>query len=179
MAEPSAASDTTVARDLLRDGFDRIHDGVPAVVDGLTPEQLLWRPDPEANHLAWLVWHLSRQADAQLAALADREQAWTADGWAERFDLPYPTEAHGYAMSGDDVGAFVLDDPALLTGYADAVHSLTLEVIDALDPETLARVIDADWDPPVTVAVRVVSVLDDAAKHLGQAEYLRGLIERR
>jgi hypothetical protein len=48
-----------------------------------------------------------------------------------------------------------------------------------LTTERLGEVIDARWDPPVTVAVRIVSVLEDAAKHLGQAEYVRGMVERR
>ena len=38
--------------------------------------------------------------------------------------------------------------------------------------------VDERWDPPVTAAVRLVSVVDDAVKHLGQAEYVLGLAER-
>ena len=43
----------------------------------------------------------------------------------------------------------------------------------------LDRVVDERWDPPVTLGVRLVSVLDDAARHVGQAQYLRGLVDRR
>lgn len=168
-----------MVKSLLRDGFSRTHEGVPPVVDGLAVDELLWRPDPEANHIAWILWHLGRQQDEQVAELAGRESVWSEEGWAERFALPYPPTAHGYGMSGSDVGAFRLKDPGLLTGYHAAVHGQTLRAVDDVTLARLGEVVDDSWDPPVTVAVRLVSVMDDAAKHLGQAEYLRGLVLRR
>jgi hypothetical protein len=174
------ANETTdTARDLLLDGFGRIAEGVPAVVHGLSVDELLWRPDAKANHIAWLVWHLSRQQDDQLAHLADRAPAWLDDGWADRFGLPYSHEVHGWSMSSRDVGRFTVADPDLFAGYHGAVHARTVELVDGLAADDYARVVDPRWNPPVTAAVRIVSVLEDAAKHLGQAEYVRGLVERR
>ncbi|EWT01298.1 chorismate synthase [Intrasporangium oryzae NRRL B-24470] len=170
---------TTLARDLLRDGFGRIREGVPLVVEGLSVEQLLWRPDADANHIAWLLWHLSRQQDEQVAHLAGRRSAYLEDGWAERFDLPYAASAHGWGQSSAEVGAFRMGDPGLLGGYQGAVHERTIAYVDATEADEWAGVIDKRWDPPVTVAVRVVSVLGDAMKHLGQAEYVKGLVTRR
>src|SRR3954470_10284400 len=94
---------TDPARDLMIDGLSRIRDGVPAVVEGLSVDELLWRPDADANHIAWLVWHLARQQDDQVAQLADADDAqgsvWRGDGWVERFGLPYPAKVLGYGMS--------------------------------------------------------------------------------
>ena len=42
----------------------------------------------------------------------------------------------------------------------------------------LDRVVDERWDPPVTLAVRLVSVLADGLEHAGQAAYIRGVAER-
>ena len=170
---------TDLARDLLVDGFGRIRDGVPAVVEGLSVDELLWRPDRDANHIAWLVWHLARQQDDQVAALTGDESVWLDDGWVDRFALPYKRHTHGWGMSSADVGRFTVADPALFAGYHGAVHARTVELVEGLDADDYARVIDRSWDPPVTVAVRIISVLDDAAKHLGQAEYVRGLVRRR
>ncbi|KRB48330.1 MULTISPECIES: DinB family protein [unclassified Terrabacter] len=171
---------TDIARDLMLDGFGRIRDGLPEVVDGLSVEELLWRPDPDANHIAWLVWHLARQQDDQVAQLADADDSvWRGDGWVERFGLPYRADAHGWSMTSADVGRFTVADPALFAAYHAAVHERTVELVEELDDTAYARVVDERWDPPVTVAVRLVSVLDDGAKHLGQAEYVRGLVERR
>jgi hypothetical protein len=170
---------TDTARDLLLDGFGRIRDGVPEVVDGLSVDELLWRPDADANHIAWLVWHLARQQDDQVAHLAGEQSAWLGDGWIDRFGLPYAPDVHGWSMSSKDVGRFEVVDPGLFGEYHGAVHDRTASLVQDLDAGAYERVIDANWDPPVTVAMRIVSVLDDAMKHLGQAEYVRGLVERR
>ena len=39
--------------------------------------------------------------------------------------------------------------------------------------------VDESWDPPVTLAVRLVSVIADDLQHAGQAAYLHGLVQRR
>jgi hypothetical protein len=169
----------TTANDILVDAFERVHGLVPGVVEGLAPEELLWRPDGDANHIAWLVWHLSRVQDDHVAGVSDREQVWTRDGWASRFGLPYDETTIGYGQSSDDVGAFALQDPTLLTGYHEAVHAETLSVVEGLDAQALARVVDRRFDPPVTAATRLVSVVNDIAQHVGQAAYVRGLVERR
>jgi hypothetical protein len=170
---------TDLARDLMTDAFERIRDGLPRVVDGLSVDELLWRPDADANHVAWLLWHLARQQDDQVAALADDDSAWRVDGWYERFGLPYPPNAHGWSMRSSDVGSFTVTDPSLFAGYHAAVHERTVSYLESLDAAAYGRIIDTRWDPPVTVGARLVSVLDDAAKHLGQAEYVKGLVLRR
>jgi uncharacterized damage-inducible protein DinB len=164
---------------MLLDAFSRTQEAVPRVLDSMSPEDLLWRPDAGSNSIGWLVWHLTRVQDDHLAGLAERSQVWTDDGWAERFGLPYPADAIGYGQDEDDVAAFDVTDPALLSGYADAVHERTVEIVSQLTADDLARVVDERWDPPVTVAVRLVSVVDDMAQHVGQAAYLHGLLERR
>ena len=75
-----------------------------------------------------------------------------------------------------EIGLFAVDQPSLLDGYAAAVHDLTARLLQHLGEKDYARVVDEGWDPPVTAAVRIYSVLEDAAKHLGQAEYVRGLL---
>ena len=52
------------------------------------------------------------------------------------------------------------------------MHELTRTYLDGITVEELARVVDTRWDPPVTVSVRLVSVIGDALQHLGQAAYV-------
>ena len=161
---------------LLADGFGRIAETLPSVVDGLSVDDLLWRPYDRANSIAWILWHIARMEDAQIAPLAGADEVWARDGWVERFALPYAPGAMGYGQSAEEVAAFRLEDPKLLTGYYQAVHEATIELVDTLSEDDLARVIDERWDPPVTLAVRLVSVVDDAAQHIGQAAYVKGLL---
>jgi hypothetical protein len=178
LREPGRYGRVVDAISLLVEAFGRVPGLVRGAVDGLDEEELAWRPDPGANSVAWLVWHLARQQDAQVAALAGQEQEWTAGGWAGRAGLPFDDREHGYGMDAEDVAAVRL--PAdLLVGYAEAVHRVTVQHLSTLAEESLDEVVDEHWDPPVTRGVRLVSVLDDAVQHAGQAAYLRGLLQRR
>ena len=164
--------------EVLTDAFGRVHEGVHHALHGLSEEGLGYRPDPEANSVSWLVWHLSRVQDDHLAGAFGRAQVWTEGGWAERFGLPFGPQATGYGQGPDDVAA-VTAPGELLAGYHDAVHQMTEGLMAGLDEAELARVVDRRWDPPVTLAVRLVSVVDDCLQHVGQAAYVRGLFERR
>jgi hypothetical protein len=164
--------------ELLVDAFGRIRGAVHRVVDGLTPEQLTFRVDPEANSIAWLVWHLTRIQDDHLAGVAEAEQAWTAQSWVERFGLPFDPRDTGYGHRADDVAAVQVDSGELLVGYYDAVHEQTLRYVERLSDADLGRVVDRSWDPPVTLGVRLVSMIADDLQHAGQAAFVRGILQR-
>jgi hypothetical protein len=164
--------------ELLTDALGRVREQMPGVVAGLGDDDLAWRPDPGANSIAWLVWHLSRIEDDHVSHVAGTEQAWVADGWADRFGLPFPVREHGYGMSSDDVDK-VRAGADLLAGYYEAVAARSAAYVATLGPDDLDRVVDEAWDPPVTLGVRLVSVVNEVNAHLGQAQYVRGLLERR
>ena len=161
--------------ELLVDAFGRIRESVHAVLNGLGDEELAHRPDGHANSVAWLVWHLTRVQDDHVADVAGVKQRWTADGWSERFDLPLEAADTGYGHTADQVATVVASADAL-RGYYDAVHAQTLAFVARLTDSELDRVVDVRWDPPVTLGVRLVSVLDDDLEHVGQAAFLRGLL---
>lgn len=163
---------------VLVDGFDRIQQVVHSTLSELPTDALTYRIDDDANTIAWLVWHLTRVQDDHVAGVADTQQVWTADGWNRRFDLPFPDGSIGYGQNSDDV-AEVRSDVALLRGYHDAVHDRTVEYVRGLGADDLDRVVDENWDPPVTLGVRLVSVVSDDLQHIGQAAFVRGCFERR
>ncbi len=163
---------------LLEDGYGRIQELVHEAVDDLTAQQLAYRVDPQANSIAWLVWHLTRVQDDHIADAAAREQVWTAAGWSQRFGLPFDDHETGFGQSSEQVAAVRVDDPALLTGYYDAVWEQTRGYLRTLDEAALDRVIDEHWDPPVTLGVRLTSVIGDDLQHAGQAAYVRGIVLR-
>jgi hypothetical protein len=163
--------------ELLTDGFGRVHGVVHEVLDGLTADQLAWRATPEANSIAWLVWHLTRVQDDHVSEVAGVDQAWHADGWAARFALPFAEDATGYGHDSADVAA-VLVSADLLAGYFDAVYARTIAYLAKLTDTDLDRVVDRRWDPPVTLGVRLVSVLDDDIQHAGQAAFVRGILPK-
>jgi hypothetical protein len=164
--------------DVLVDAFERVHEVVHHVVDGLSPEQLAVRLDDKSNSIAWLVWHLTRIQDDHIADAAGIAQIWTTKGWNERFGLPFKDSETGYAM-GDAQVAEVRATAELLTGYFDEVHQQTLDYVRRLPDSELTRIVDKRWDPPVQLGVRLVSVISDDLQHAGQAAFIRGVALRR
>jgi uncharacterized damage-inducible protein DinB len=163
--------------ELLLDAFGRVRETVVEAVMGLTPEQLAYRPAPEANSIAWLVWHLARIQDDHIAGVTGTEQVWTSGDWAPRFGFPAGSRDTGYGHSSGQVAAIKVDSSELLVAYYDAVHERTIRFVTTLTDSDLPRIVDESWDPPVTLAVRVMSVISDDLQHAGAAMYLRGMIE--
>ena len=164
------------SRDLLLYAYEQVSETLSRTVEGLGPDDLARRVAPDANPIGWLGWHLLRVQDDHVADVAGTEQVWTADGWARRFGLPVHDSATGYGMSSEEVAAVRVPSSELLLGYGRAVHDRTAEFLRDLSDEDLDRVVDTSWDPPVTLGVRLVSVLSDDLQHLGQAAYVRGLL---
>jgi hypothetical protein len=164
--------------ELLADAFGRVRGLCHRVLEGVAPEHLSARLDPKANTIAWLIWHLSRIQDDHLADAAGREQVWLAGGWAKRCALPFEEHATGYGQSAEEVAALGSVSAELLLGYFDATVAATIDFVSGLHDEDLDRIVDATRTPPVSLGVRLVSVISDNLQHVGQAAYVRGCLER-
>ncbi|HET6240673.1 MAG TPA: DUF664 domain-containing protein [Arthrobacter sp.] len=162
------------SNELLLDAFGRIRETVAGTLKGVDDESLARRPAGSGNPITWLIWHLSRVEDAQVASAAGLEQVWTSRGFVGRFSLPLPERDTGYGHSTGEVDA-VRAPPQLLLEYYDAVHRQTVEFVKTLGDEDFDRIVDNRWDPPVTLGVRLVSTIADCLQHVGQAAYAKGL----
>lgn len=161
--------------ELLTDAFGRVQETVHEAVDGLSDAQLAARLDQDANSIAWLCWHLARVQDDHLADAFGVGQVWPR--FMDRFGLPFGPGTIGYGHSSSQV-ALVQVSGDLLTGYHDAVHEQTVALVSGVTDAELPRVVDEGWDPPVTLAVRLVSVISDCLQHAGQAVFIRGILLR-
>ncbi len=166
-------------QDVLADAYGRIRQLVHQAAEGLDGAGLAFRPEADANSIAWLVWHLTRIQDDHVSEIAGRSQAWTADGWAARLGMePNPFNT-GQGHTSAEVAEVRWDAPDDVLAYHDGVADRTLEYLSTIDAVELDRVIDTSYDPPVSVGVRLVSVISDNIQHAGQARYIRGIVDRR
>ncbi|GAA2039678.1 DinB family protein [Yaniella flava] len=172
------------AIDILEDLVQRPMQALDYFWDELDPSQLNSHPGGHPNSIAWLLWHTARETDAQIAPLAGHDQLWTVENFDSRFGLSEVDLGMadvGLGQSPDDARGVTVEETQqgkdLLRDYLEAVYAKTASWIAMLSDDDLDRVIDNDWDPPVTVGVRIISVIDDAAQHIGQAAYVAGTVE--
>jgi uncharacterized damage-inducible protein DinB len=163
--------------ELLVEGFGRLPELVKGAVEGLSAQQLRWAPAPGANTVGWLVWHLTRVQDEHVTDLIDgAEQLWVTGDWAARFGLKADPHDTGYGHTAEQVQAVHPQSAEALVEYFEAVSARTVQWLGTLTEQDLDRIVDERWDPPVTLGVRLVSILDDDVQHAGQASYVRGLM---
>lgn len=164
--------------DLLEDSFNRVPLFVEHVLKDLPPENLTWQPSPESNSIGWLVWHLTRQQDAQVAALMGAEQLWTKDGWYAQFNRDVDPHDIGFGDTPEQVAAFQPPEIQIMLDYLKATVERTKQYFRSLSKEDLDRELnEPQYQPLPTVGVRLISILDDCILHAGQAAYIRGLIQ--
>lgn len=166
--------------DLLVDAFGRIRETVSDTIYGLTHAQLAYRIDPDTNPVSWLIWHLTRIQDDHVAAAFGLQQVWSEGGWAPRFGLPAHSMDTGYGHSGFQVVAIAeaVSSADVLADYHEATYEQTVKLVSGVTDTDLDRVVDTNWRPPVTLGVRLVSVINDDMQHAGQAAFVRGIALR-
>lgn len=172
------------AIELLKNLVPRPIEALDSFWADLDPSQLNSRPGGHPNSIAWLIWHTARETDAQIAPLVGDEQLWTADDFETRFNLTgvnLGTADIGLGQSADEARSVTVEETQegkqLLRAYLEAVYDKFAQWVETLNDADLDRIIDEQWDPPVTLGVRVISVIDDATQHIGQAAYIAGTVE--
>ena len=162
--------------DMLADGYGRIVEVLERALKGLTEDDLNWQPHPDANSISWLTWHLTRVQDDHIASLMGEEQLWTKDGWHAKFQRPADSNDIGFGHTPEQVSAFKFPDTQTLLDYHRAVLERSKRYIAGLSGADLDRALNEPrFQPPPTVGVRLISIMDDSMLHAGQAAYVRGL----
>ncbi len=163
-------------RDIARNGLEEYLSNLKGSVDGLTPVELYWQPSPNSNHISWLVWHMARVEDGWYnVRIGGGAPVYETGGFVERWGLP--VERAGFGDTAEDIAAFPAIPMSELLEYSDAVRASALARLDALTEADLERTISRPGrgDPP-TIAWILSHVLVEEGAHLGQVQYLRGML---
>ena len=162
--------------DLLVDGYERVPEFLENVLKGLTQDELNWQPRHDCNSIGWLVWHLARQQDDQIASLMGEEQLWLKDKWYAKFNRQPDPKDVGFGHTPEQVAAFKSPEAQTLLDYNHAVVERSKKYIRSLSENDLDKELDEPcFQPLPTVGVRLISILNDGIVHAGQAAYIRGL----
>ena len=164
------------ARKLVEDTLLEMERDMERALDGLTPEELSWRPADWANSIGFSLWHLTRAEDVWLNKWGQGvPQVLEAGGWAGKWGIPEEDTGAGY----DEAKLAAFPTPPLeeLLIYYRGVRQRTLAYLKGLTPERL--------DDPLKVAhprLEEYSIgrmfghlVSEIAQHVGHMRYLRGL----
>lgn len=158
--------------------LDQIDAELQMSLNGMELEQLLWRPTPQSNSMAWLAWHIARLQDARAASLAKADQLWVSEGWHERFGLQADETNHGRGHTDEEVDSVRPDSVTALSEYAKAAYTFlrdqVAELEDLADQSELAG-----NSGDANVRDLVFRAVHGGLAHLGQLMYVRGLVEKR
>jgi len=166
-------------RDLVAEGMDRVRRLTLQTVEGASPEDLAWRPGPEANSVGFLLWHIFRVEDAYFHRwIQPVGEVWEAHGWHRRYRLVEGEEVGpketGFGWPPERVARFRPLPLEELLAYGNAVREGAMRVLRTLDLARLGehpRPDRPDW----TVATLLLNAIAHEAHHQGAIAYLLGL----
>jgi hypothetical protein len=155
-------------------------------IEGLSPEELAWQSNPNANSMAFIVWHVSRVEDRWLQRFAqEAQEVWIRDGWSEKTGIAEQGTGIGY--TAEQLAQFPLVKGENLRQYFEAVGIETTTFLKGLEHK------DFDFAPerePAPDRPRALSnpafagctigrmfrqLVAEFNQHLGQIQYIRGL----
>lgn len=122
-------------KDAVRSSLNVADFMVQGYLADLTPEELLTRPAPYANHVAWQLGHLIVSERRLVEAAAPGAMPPLPDGFAERHTKD--------TAASDNPADFLSKDDYLK--LAQQVRAATLRVLDQFS--------EADFDKPITAKV--------------------------
>ena len=158
-------------KQIIRMGLEEYYEDLLKALDGLTPEERRFQPDPGSHHIDFAVWHMARVEDGWIQRFArSTEQVWTRDGWSDKLGIPAADSGYGY--SADQVASlprFVLDD---MMEYYESARKETFEFLEGLSASDLDRHPEPER---YSIGQMFSHIIVEEAQHTGQVAYLRGL----
>lgn len=160
--------------DFIEDAFNKEYEPFMETVKDLTPQEMAWRPGPEANPIGWILWHMVRVEDMWIQFFIQHQpELWERDGWHQKFGLP--TRDNGFGHTAEQVASFPALDLAELLKYGEVVRASTLNYLRSLGPEDFAMV-PRERRPEMSVSAVFRQLLGEVYQHLGHIAYLKGLV---
>jgi uncharacterized damage-inducible protein DinB len=161
-------------KDFIKGALDRAKQGTTRAVDGLSHNELIWRPGPECNSIGLILFHQTRFEDSFVQGrIVGKPQVWESDKWYEKLNMPASESGSGYTT--EQLAAFRVPELKDLLGYADAVRAKTLEYLKSAPNNEFDRVINMPRFGDVAVGVLLTLVIVHMAQHAGEIAYLRGI----
>jgi len=161
-------------KQIIRMGLEEYYEELHRALDGLTPEERRFQPDPGSHHIDFTIWHMARVEDGWIQRFARSiEQVWIRDGWPDKLGIPAADNGVGYsAYQLANLPRFVLDD---IMEYYESARKETFEFLEGVSADDLDLCPQPEQRPDYTIGRMFSHIIVEEAQHTGQIAYLRGL----
>jgi hypothetical protein len=175
------------SKELLLDFLQVYKDGIHATLKDLPAEAFVWQPDPEANHLAATLWHISRLLDMGATMRLNNkpidDELWFTNGWLTKTGYdPRGLGMRGWGVligySVPEMKAVPILPPTDALAYYDECHAAYTEIIRALPVENLQEKAPGG-DPQRSYYEWTRIYLTDGMRHTGEIQAIKAMWERK
>ena len=163
-------------KQLVTETLQEIDKDLEAALEGLTTEEMDWRPGDEANSIGFTLWHLIRAEDHWLSGFAMKlSDLFERDGWDKCWGMAGASTGWGYGK--EELAAFVTPPIKELWQYGRDVRTRTLEYMASIDAAQFLETPFSSnpWHEGYTIGRMFGHILCELSQHLGHVRYLRGL----
>ncbi|MDP2744858.1 MAG: DinB family protein [Dehalococcoidia bacterium] len=160
-------------RDFIQAGLDRVRQATLKALDGLSHNELGWRPGAEANSIGLVLFHTVRSEDQYVQTrIQGKPQVWETKRWYEKMDLPVSETGYGY--TAEQCASFRVPEGKDLLAYAEAVRTRTLDYVRGMSPDKFDKIINTPRGD-LAIGVYLANMVVHLAQHAGEIAYIRGL----
>ncbi|MDY6857645.1 MAG: DinB family protein [Thermodesulfobacteriota bacterium] len=163
------------AIDYFRSAVKNLHHNLTEAIEGLSDEELHFRPLDKGNHIAFIIWHYVRTEDTVLNFfLQKKPPVWNAEGWDKKFGMD--PRIQGTGMTNEQAAGIRIHNLKEFSQYMENTFKTGEAYIDGLNDENLDQV----HDMPVLGNRSLYETIGDTilqhgSNHLGEIWYLKGL----
>lgn len=160
------------AKEMMVASLDQSQGYLKRSLEGLTQEDVTWRPSEECNSIAFILWHTARVEDYFVTRVIQRQkELYESEGWREKLSTPADS---GYGYTVEQLKTWPVPHLDDLRGYTDAVRQSTLAYLGQITPEKMLEPVRPERSPD-TIGEILTRISTEIALHMGQIDYLRGL----
>ena len=161
-------------KDLICLQFNGIKRNIDRVLNGLTQEEISWRPGSGCNSIGLILFHVARTDDGFLVGkMLGKQPVWERDKWYTKLNLD-PNEA-GAHYTPDQVNCFLVPPIRDIVAFADAARNNLIDHIKAMTVDELEKKVDTPFAGEVPLFHLLAMMIGHDSQHVGEMAYLRGI----
>lgn len=161
-------------KDYIRMELDGLERGVTRVMNGLTQQELAWRPSSGCNSIGLILFHMARFEDSFVQArIQSKPEVWETEKWYQQLNLAANDAGAHYTV--EQVNAFPVPESKDLLAYYSKVRGRTKDYLNSITPDTFDKKITMARFGDLAVAAIFSMMITHISQHIGEISYLRGI----